>query len=393
MQTGPSSSSMSIYLNNAATSYPKPRSVAEAVSAFILEGGANFSRGSASSRDLLTMEAVIDCREKIATMFGASDARFVTFSANVTTSINTVLRGFLRPGMRVLSTSMEHNAVVRPLRALEKRGVSVEFLSCDSEGYLDIDGFRSVLREKVDLVVLSHASNVCGSLQDLETIASLCSDFSTPFVVDAAQTAGLVEIDVDALGVAAYCFTGHKGLMGPQGIGGIVWNPCFAERCEPLISGGTGSFSHEEVQPSAMPDKFESGTLNMPGIVGLRAALDFIASNGLRKIFEHEMALSCRLLDGLRKIPGITLHGVDAKRPRVPVLAINCDGIDNAVAADRLSSNFGIETRPGIHCAPLAHKTLGTFPSGALRLSPGYFNTSEEMDYTIDAVRRIIDLR
>lgn len=381
---------MPVYLNNAATTYPKPAPVAEAVSDFIVHSGANFSRGSASDRDLSTMDIVLTCRDQLSDLFHAEDSRFVTFTSNVTEALNVVLKGFLQTGMSVMTTSMEHNAVIRPLRGLEKKGVALEILPCDSRGTLSFEIFLDRLKSRPDLAVVSHASNVCGTVQDLCAIAAACREFSVPLVVDAAQTAGLVDIDVSGLGLAALCFTGHKGLMGPQGTGGIVWSPNFADRCEPFIEGGTGSFSHDEHQPSAMPDKYESGTLNLPGIAGLSAAIDFLNAEGLDVVAAHEEKLGTMLLDGLKKMDGVVLYGKeDFSEARMPVFALNLDRIDNARAAHVLSTEFGIETRPGLHCSPLAHQTLGSFPQGALRLSPGYFNTEDQIAYTLESLQNI----
>ena len=380
-----------IYLNNAATTYPKPPSVARAVCDFIENGGANFSRGSASKRDLRAMNVVMDCREKLADFFNAADSEYVTFTANVTESLNVVLGGFLKAGMRVVTSSMEHNAVIRPLRRLEKQGVQVNVFPCNARGYLDPVRFDEFLStgKPADLVVLSHASNVCGALQDLPAIAAVCASKGVPLVIDAAQTAGHVPIDVSALGLTALCFTGHKGLLGPQGTGGIVWARGFAERCVPLIAGGTGSFSHEETQPEVLPDKFESGTPNLPGIAGLSAALDFIGETGMDEISRVEDELGSALHEGAKKIPGLRLYGPEPAEPRLPVYAMNFENIDNARAAHILSTEYGIETRPGLHCSPLAHRTLGSFPEGSLRVSPGYFNTMKEIETAIEALRHI----
>lgn len=379
---------MAIYLNNAATSYPKPISVAKAVSDFMTGGGANFSRGSASDRDLRTMDIVLTCRERVAKFFGAENSACVTFAPNVTEALNIVLKGYVRPGMRVLTSSMEHNSVMRPLRSLEKSGVAVEVLCCDAEGYLSVDTLREALAEKADLFVFSHASNVCGSLQDLAVAAELCADAKVPLVLDSAQTAGLIDIDVESLQIAALCFTGHKSLLGPQGTGGIIWNGEFASRCKPLTEGGTGSFSHEETQPEVMPDKFESGTLNLPGIAGLLAGVEYLAKRGTRLVYEEEMKLDRSLREGLSGIGSLTVYG-DGARARVPVLAVNHSRIDNATIAHILSTEFEVETRPGIHCSPIAHRTLGTFPGGALRFSPGLFNTPEEIEYAVEAMKKI----
>lgn len=383
---------MTIYMNNAATSYPKPPEVTQAVADFMRDGGANFSRGSASARDLEAMNVVMDCREALAAFFGAADSELVTFTMNVTHALNIVLKGFVRPGMRVVTSSMEHNAVVRPLRTLEAAGARVEVLPCDARGVLDLAMLREAVRTRADLVVLSHASNVCGTLQDLGAAAEICTAGKTPLVVDAAQTAGHVAIDVSRLGCAALCFTGHKGLLGPQGMGGIVWDRAFASRCSALIDGGTGSFSHEETQPDALPDKFESGTPNLPGIAGLAAAVRYVTENW-RDLQNRLEETGIMLGEGLARIDGLTLYGAAATRDRLPVFAMNFAATDNARAAHLLSTEFEIETRPGLHCSPLAHKTLGTFPEGALRVSPGVFTTPGEVCRTLEALRHIAGTR
>ena len=359
---------------------------------FIKNGGANFSRGSTSERDLATMDIVIECRERLAGFFGVDDSRLVTFTSGVTESVNVVLKGFLRPGMTALTSSMEHNAVIRPLRSLEKQGVNVTVLPCDPFGYLEDEPMRKALAGKPDLFVMSHASNVCGSVQDLGHVAALCAEHSVPLVVDAAQTAGVVPVNASDPGLAALCFTGHKGLLGPQGTGGIVWRGDFAALCAPLIEGGTGSFSHDEHQPEALPDKFESGTMNIPGIAGLLAGISYIEDVGIEEIARIEARLESRLASGLSGIDGLTVHGADGSRTRTAVLAMNFARIDNAGAAQILSSEYGIESRPGLHCSPLGHGTLGTLPGGALRISPGCFNTLREMDYALDALNSIAQI-
>ena len=383
---------MSIYLNNAATTWPKPEPVAEAVYNFMTQSGANLSRGSASERDIETLDSVYTCRTALADMLGGYEkrsAKYISLTANITESINIILKGILKPGMRVITSSMEHNAVVRPLRSAEATGVRVEVMQCSLRGYLDPNSLCKALAERADLVILSHCSNVSGSLQDLAAAAEICSAHSVPLVVDCAQTAGIVPLDTERLGLAALCFTGHKGLFGPQGTGGIVWKPDFAERCSCFIEGGTGSLSHDEHQPQQMPDKFESGTPNLPGIAGLLAALEWIKKIGISNIHSREKFLGDRLEAGLRTISGLRIIGPQENDPRLPVYSVNINGKDNAVLAMNLSDRYGIETRPGLHCAPLAHRTLGSFPEGALRLSPGYFNTEEEIDAVIEAVRAL----
>jgi selenocysteine lyase/cysteine desulfurase len=414
---------MDVYLNNAATTWPKPPSVAAAVADFLTRAGANLGRGASSRRDLVTLNTVLDCRVGLAKLLGGHDGgnpRYVTFCSGVTEALNVVLKGFLRPLAsdgarkktgrmpRVLSTSMEHNAVVRPLRGLEKEGVSVVFLECGPKGSLNPDLLKKTLEEgDFDLMVLSHASNVCGTTQPLEEIAELCRRVHLPLVLDAAQTAGILPLSAAELGLGALCFTGHKGLMGPQGIGGILWSPDFACRTAPFVEGGTGSYSHVEIQPSDMPDKFEAGTPNLPGIAGLHAALEWLNEQGIAKVAEREKELGERFLKGFLEMEGALLYGKPTMEGRLAVFSVNFTDFsgglqDNGLLADRLlrlkeenpkkkdskeAEIRGFETRPGLHCSPLAHRTLGSFPQGSLRVSPGYFNKLEEIDAFWEAVR------
>lgn len=381
------------YLNNAATTYPKPAEVAQAMSDFLLNGGANSARGSSSERDLKTMNIILDCRMKISEFFnGYEDLNplLVTFCMNITEALNIVLRGFLKPGMRVITTSMEHNAVMRPLRALEKTGVIIKIINANIEGEIDpFDLEKELLNNKYDLMVMSHASNVCGTIQPLNEIAFLCRKNGIPLVLDTAQTAGLLEINVSELGLAAMCFTGHKGLMGPQGIGGIIWNPEFALKVEPIITGGTGSYSHLEYQPEELPDKFESGTPNLPGIAGLNAALKWLNEKKIKNIYEKENEIGEYFISLLKKEKNLRITGKNNMKNRLSVFSFNADNIDNGTLADELSQ-VGFETRPGLHCAPSAHKTLKTFPEGCLRVSPGYFNNINEIENFIKSLHKII---
>ena len=384
---------MSIYLNNGATTWPKPTCVPEAISQFILGRGANLARGSSSGRDIDTLDLVTSTRQKLARFFAGfrkADPRYVTFTGNVTESLNTVLKGYLHPGHHAVTTSMEHNSVMRPLRRLESEGVKLTILECDPRGLLDPCELESFLaREKVDLFVLSHASNVCGSIQPLAELASICSRSGVPCVLDSAQTAGVFPIDMENLGISACCFTGHKGMMGPQGIGGIVWEPEFASKVSPLIEGGTGSFSDEERQPEKLPDRVEAGTPNLPGLAGLYSAVNWICEMGIDVISSRENRLGTRFFDGIKGTSGLVTYGLPAGEGRLPVFAMNFSGIDNGTAAMELSDRWGIETRPGLHCAPRANMTLGSYPAGALRVSVGYFNTDKEIDTAIEAIKTI----
>ena len=382
-----------VYMNNAATTWPKPQEVPDAVYAFMTRDGANASRGSASERDIKSLDILFTARMKAASLFGGyakANPKYVTLTSNVTHSLNVVIKGFVKSGMRVVTTSMEHNSVVRPLRELQQNGVAVEVIQASLRGYVDPKKFSEAALERTDLAVVSHCSNVCGSVQPIEEIAEICAKRGIPLVVDCAQTGGVLPINASELGLAALCFTGHKGLFGPQGTGGIVWKPEFADACSPFIVGGTGSLSHEETQPEVMPDKFEAGTMNLPGFAGLDAALDWIDRTGIDAIREREEKLGARLEEGLLSIKGLRLLGsVHGEAPRLPVYAFNVDGKDNGEFANDLSMTYGIEGRPGLHCSPLAHRTLGTFPEGALRLSPGYYTTEDEIDYTIESIRAL----
>lgn len=385
---------MPIYLNNGATSWPKPECVPRAMSEFLSTGGANLGRGSAADRDIGTLDLVTTAREKLAEFFGGyegGDARYLTFTSNVTEALNVVLKGYLRRGHHVVTTSMEHNAVIRPLRHLEEEGVGLSVLPCSRCGKLDPADLESLLRTKgADMVVLSHASNVCGTIQPLEDIAGICREHGVPLVLDAAQTAGVMDLNAERLGLAALCFTGHKGLLGPQGTGGILWEPEFAKKVKPFVEGGTGSFSEKQRQPEAMPDKFEAGTPNLPGIAGLSAALEWITEKKPARIRKREEELGRRLLAGLEPIKGLVFYGKKDVDGRLAVFSLNPPDFDNGTLAMRLADEWDIETRPGLHCSPLAHMTLGSFPMGSLRVSVGYFNTEEDIDTTIRALESLL---
>lgn len=389
---------MSIYLNNAATSWPKPEVVPRAMYDFLTSHGANLARGTAAGRDLSTMDMVMCCRERIAEFFGGfsgSDPRYVTFTSNITESLNLVLKGYLRKGMRVLTSSMEHNACMRPLRRLEQKGIiELSVIQCDREGVLQPEELKSLLeQERFDLMVFTHASNICGTVQDLPAISKLCDHAGVPLVLDIAQTGGIIPVSASKMNLAALCFTGHKGLMGPQGTGGIVWRPDFAQEVEWFVEGGTGSFSHLEFQPDMMPDKFEAGTPNLPGIAGLLAAMEWLKKESIEKIHAREIELGNVLLEGLRTLPGVRLAGKMTMDSRLPVFPVNFQGRDHAEVAAQLAEDPGIETRPGLHCAPSAHKTIGTWEDGgALRISVGYFNTEEEIQTCIQGLEKILAL-
>lgn len=380
---------MQVYMDNAATSQRKPETVLKAMEQFFKEINCNPGRGGYE----LSLEAgrrVIEARAALAGFFSAEDPCQVIFTPNITVALNIALKGLLTQGDHVLITGLEHNAVVRPLTALSKeRGITYTVLPADSRGIVDPDALILAVRPNTKMLVATHASNVCGTIVPLEEMGKLAKEYGLYFVIDSAQTAGCFPLDFEGLNASVLAFTGHKHLLGPMGIGGFCVKKEVAERMKPLYEGGTGSISDREEQPGFLPDKFESGTLNTLGIVGLGAAVEYLRSVGVDKIRAKEMELTGKLLNGLRELPGITIYGPQDPRLQTGTVALNMHGIDNAELCYVLDQNFGIMTRPGLHCAPLAHKTLGTFPEGVLRLSLGHFTTEEDIDYVLDCLRKV----
>lgn len=380
-----------IYLDNGATSFPKPPGVAAAMSRFILEIGGSPGR-SGHRRSQEAARVVFECREVLAALLRAPDSRRIAFTLNATQALNTAIYGILRPGDRVLTTSMEHNSTMRPLRDLERRGViSLEVLACDRAGRLDLGRLERALRERPRLFAAVHASNVSGAILPLREVGALTRAAGTLLLVDAAQSAGALPIDVAADGVDLLAFTGHKALFGPQGTGGL-WAREGVEP-EPLFRGGTGSNSELEEQPAFWPDRLESGTPNGVGIAGLLAGVSFITETGLAAIRAREWALTRRLLAGLREIPGITVHGPEGEEERAPIISVTFAGLVPSEAGFLLEEGFGVLTRVGLHCAPAAHRTIGTFPQGTVRFSPGFFTTEAEIDTAIAGCRYLAGKR
>ena len=377
-----------IYLDNAATSFPKPPAVAQAMLRYMTEVGASINRGVYSSAQDAGMTTLL-LREGLCRLFHHSDPTHCILTSGNTMGLNMILRGWLRPGDHCLVSSMEHNAVMRPLQDLADQGVCFDRIPCDSAGRLDPEAIRPLVRPNTRLLVMAHGSNVGGAIQDAAAVGRVCGEYGIPFALDAAQTAGHWEIDFEAMGLSALSVPGHKGLMGPSGIGALLLSPGFAKGLSPLVTGGTGSASDTERQPAYMPDRFESGTPNLPGIYGLQAAVDFVLETGVEALRRREEELTGLLLDGLRGIPQIRLAGPEGTDHRAGVVSIDFLREDNAEAAFRLEQEFGILTRCGLHCAPSAHKTLGTFPQGTVRFSVGWFTTPEEVSAAVDAVRRI----
>ena len=378
-----------IYLDNASTSFPKAPNVASAMADYITNRGININRGSyALAYDV--EDIIYTTRQRLNTLFNGHDPSHVIFTQNVTMSLNMVIKGLLKSGDHVLVSSMEHNAVMRPLTQLLDKGITFDIIPCDKMGSIQLESMDSLIRPNTVALIINHASNVCGTIQPLESIGSICKTHNLQFIVDAAQTAGVIPIDVKACHIDALCFTGHKGLLGPQGIGGIILTKEMAKNLTPLIAGGTGSFSHLETLPTHMPDAFESGTLNLPGIIGLNEGLAYIESQGMDNIHNHELVLTQSFLEGLQSIDGINIVGKQNIQDRTAVVSITIDGMDPASIAYELESTYHIMTRVGLHCAPRAHQTLRTYPEGTVRFSFGYANTHKDVESALSALNTIV---
>lgn len=374
-----------IYLDNAATTMHKPQTVIDAVTQAMCSLG-NAGRG-ATSGALDAARTIHGCRTKLARFLGCPRADHVCFTPNSTAALNTVINGVVRPGDRVVTTVLEHNSVLRPLNRLAvEQGVTVEYAGCDANGVLDYDELEQLVTPGTRAVVVTHASNVTGNSVDVARVAAVAHAAGALVIVDASQSAGSAKIDMDTMGLDVVCFTGHKGLMGPQGTGGLA----VAEGIDvaPWAMGGTGVRSFDALQPLEWPTRLEAGTLNGHGIAGLSAGLDFIeAQGGVEAIASSERALADRFLAGVREIPEIKLYGAFDQPTRSAIVSLNVGDIDSAEISDALMQGWGIATRPGAHCAPLMHRALGTERQGVVRFSFGYFNTDEEVDTAIDALR------
>jgi len=375
-----------IYMDNGATSFPKAPGVGEAMCRYINEIGANVNRSTYDSASTAAM-TVLNTREKLMELFNFPGKETeVIFTPGQTYALNQIIRGALKKGDHIIVSSMEHNAVMRPII---ETGVEFSRIPADSEGCTKPEDIIPLFKENTKLVLVNHASNVSGTVFPLEEIAEICYKRNIPLALDAAQTAGHRNIDFEALHLSALAVPGHKGLLGPQGIGALLLDRDFAKKLAPLTSGGTGSASDSEHQPQFMPDRFESGTMNIPGIYGLNASLEFILKTGTENIKKHEKELTRCFIEGLKGLP-IRVVGPCDEEKQVGVVSIDFTDNDNGDIAYRLERDYGILTRCGLHCAPNAHKTLGTFPQGTVRFSFGYATTGEEIDYTIDAIRSVV---
>lgn len=382
-----------IYMDNAATTFPKPPQVPEAVYRYMTEQGTNINRGSYGDAYDVEM-TVYETRELLTKIFNAESIRHVVFTRCVTESLNVLMKGFLKPGDHVLVSAMEHNAVMRPLTQLSANGIAFTRIPCRIDGTLEVEKIPELVTARTKLIVMTHASNVCGTILPIREVGAICRRLGLRFFLDAAQTAGVIPIDMESLMIDALAFTGHKGLLGPQGIGGFILRPDLEKEIEPLLAGGTGSVSHLEEIPSFMPDRFEAGTPNLPGIAGLNAALKWMIKTGTGNLLDHELRLTDSFLTGLRALETDGLIRVVGKRDlfdRMGVVSITTEKSDPAEIADRLDRDYGIMTRVGLHCAPSAHQTLGTYPTGTIRFSFGYWNTLGEVEIVLKALTEVLN--
>jgi len=379
-----------IYFDNAATSWPKPSQVKEAMVRFMDEIGANPGR----SGHLLSIEAarvLHEAREALSLCFHVKDSSRIVFTHNATESINLGLKGLLKPKDHVITSSMEHNSVMRPLRDLEKKGVELSIIPCSPKGILDPMEVEKKIQTNTRMVVLNHASNVTGTLLPIREAGQIARKHDLLFLVDAAQTAGTYPIDVEEDGIDLLAFTGHKSLYGPQGTGGLVIGVRVEEKeMTPLKQGGTGSRSEFEEQPDFLPDRFESGTPNSIGIAGLLAGVRFVLETGIEQIRNHEISLIQKLIGGLKEFPRVRLYGPENGLDRTATLSFNVVNLSPSEVAFRLEREFEILCRPGLQCAPAAHRTIGTFPEGTVRFSLSYLNSEEHVDQVLKAVSRLV---
>lgn len=383
-----------IYFDNAATSFPKAPGLGQAVAEFIDGYAVNVNRG-AYANAYKTAGIVYEARTLIADFFDCDDlperyARRVIFTPGITYSINYFLRGFLKRDDNIIISHFEHHAVTRVLNDLADKGINYKVAPIHEDGSINLTDLESLIDEKTKAILVTHASNICGAVLPIEKIGELCRKRNIAFAVDTAQTAGSVEISMRKCNIDFLAFTGHKGLLGPQGIGGFIISEKLDGKLSPTITGGTGSSSKSYTVPDFLPDKFESGTLNLPGIAGLVHSIKYIKSVGISAIGDKEARLTERFISGVRALPNVRVIGYGENVPHCAVVSLDFIGRDNAEIAFLLDNRYGIMTRTGLHCAPLAHEALGTIKSGTVRFSFGYFNTEQEVDSAICAIKEII---
>jgi cysteine desulfurase family protein len=374
------------YFDNGATTFPKPQEVYDEIYRAMTEYGANPGR-SGHDLALRASRGIYETREDLAKLFSVKNPMNIVFTYNCTESLNIGIKGLLKPGDHVITTSMEHNSVLRPIKHLESIGVENTIVRCQRDGQIDPNEIKKAIRKNTRLIVTTHVSNLTGTIMPVKDIGSLAREHGIPYLLDAAQSAGVYQINVEELGVDMLAFPGHKGLLGPQGTGGLYIREGL--KVEQFIQGGTGSASYSLNQPEEMPDKFESGTPNAPGIIGLGKGIQYINRRGMDNIRHHEEDLTRYFIEEAARIDGIKLYGpLDASRQGA-VVALNIRDLDSSEISFVLNEEFGIYVRPGLHCAPLAHETIGTMEQGAVRFSFGPFNVLEELEYAINALHRI----
>ena len=376
-----------IYLDNAATTRVKPKEVVEAVAEALTTLG-NAERGTHSA-SLGASRTVFSTRMKLAKFFNAEGPSNIVFTMNATESLNIAIKGILEKGDAVITTCLEHNSVLRPLYQLRDEGVELSFVSADKLGRPNYEEFENLIKPNTKAIISTAGSNLTGNLVDIKRVGEIAKKHGLIFVVDASQTAGVFPIDVKVLNIDILCFTGHKGLLGPQGTGGMYVRE--GVEVKPYLSGGTGVQTYNEHQPAEMPTRLEAGTLNGHGLAGLDAAIDYINEYGMQTIHDKEMSLMWRFYNGVKDIEGVKIYGDFAVKDRCPIVSINLSDYESGAVSDELANRFEIATRPGGHCAPLMHKALGTVDQGAVRFSFSHFNTEEEVDTAINAVRMLIE--
>lgn len=374
-----------IYLDNAATTLQKPEEVRRAVTEAFGRMG-NSGRGAAEPA-LTAAETIYETREAFARLFHAESAGEIVFTANSTEALNIAVKGLLDPKDHVITTVLEHNSVLRPLYERREQGVEMTILKCDEYGNISYEEMEKAVRENTKAIICTHASNLTGNMISLGTVGKIAAKHGILFIVDASQTAGIWDIDVQKYGISVLCFTGHKGLMGPQGTGGMYVKS--GVKIRPLLSGGSGIDSYNTHHPAQMPEALEAGTLNGHGIAGLRAALSFLEREGVERLRKRELELMRRFYDGVALIPNVRVYGDFRTDRRATIVSLNIGEYDSAQVSDELSRGYGIVTRPGAHCAPLMHEALGTKMQGAVRFSFSHYNTEEEIDKAIQAVKEL----
>ncbi|MCK8826776.1 aminotransferase class V-fold PLP-dependent enzyme [Natroniella acetigena] len=379
-----------VYLDNAATTRYKPGSVVKAMKDYFRDIGCSPGRGGYEF-SLDAGRILLEARLNLAQFFNVPTPEQIVFTHNITCSLNYAIKGLLQEGDHVITTTLEHNSVIRPLKSLESEGIiDVSYINADKRGLIQIEDINDEIKDNTKMIIITHASNVIGALLPIKEIAKIADLYNLFFVLDTAQTAGVYELNFSELSLDILAFTGHKGLMGPPGTGGFAISQRAAKQMKPLIEGGTGSISDKEYQPDFLPDKFESGTPNTPGIAGLNAGVEFIKQEGLGKIRSHKLKLTNKLLRGLKEIKKVNIHGSKDIKLQTATVSITVTDCDLGELSFTLDDKYNIMTRSGLHCAPLTHKTIGTFPEGTLRFSIGYFNTEEEIDYTLQCLEDVL---